>query len=87
MAFDLDRRYELDPQVAIRPESFGGLAYHYGNRRLTFLKAQSLVDLVRSLADHATARLAVEERIPAARRAAHEDALAELLESGVIRGG
>ena len=30
-------RLELDPQVALRPEPFGALAYHYGNRRLVFL--------------------------------------------------
>ena len=28
----------LDPQVALRPEPFGALAYHYGNRRLIFLQ-------------------------------------------------
>ncbi|MCY7299756.1 MAG: mycofactocin biosynthesis chaperone MftB, partial [Ilumatobacteraceae bacterium] len=27
----------LHPQVALRPEPFGALAYHYGNRRLVFL--------------------------------------------------
>jgi putative mycofactocin binding protein MftB len=44
--------YELDPQVALRPEPFGALAYHYGNRRLTFLRTPALVALVRSLHDH-----------------------------------
>ena len=44
--------WELDPQVALRPEPFGALAYHYGNRRLTFLRSSDLVELVRSLGDH-----------------------------------
>jgi putative mycofactocin binding protein MftB len=34
---DLDRPYRLSPRVAPHPEPFGALAYHYGNRRLTFL--------------------------------------------------
>ena len=36
-------RYRLDPRVALRPEPFGALAYHYGNRRLTLLRAPELV--------------------------------------------
>jgi putative mycofactocin binding protein MftB len=48
----LDRRLVLDPQVALRPEPFGALAYHYGNRRLVFLKHPDVVRVVRALADH-----------------------------------
>lgn len=55
-AFDLDRPWRLHPQVALRPESFGALAYHFGTRRLSFLKQPGLRTLVASLADHATAR-------------------------------
>ena len=51
---DLDRPYELDPQVALRPEPFGALAYHYGNRRLTFLRSPRLVALVEALAAYPT---------------------------------
>ena len=43
----LDRRLALDPQVALRPEPFGALAYHYGNRRLVFLKHPDVVSVVR----------------------------------------
>jgi mycofactocin biosynthesis protein MftB len=50
----LDRRLALDPQVALRPEPFGALAYHYGNRRLIFLKHPDVVRVVRALADHDT---------------------------------
>jgi hypothetical protein len=32
--------------VALRDESFGALAYHYGTRRLLFLKSRPLVELV-----------------------------------------
>jgi putative mycofactocin binding protein MftB len=45
---------ELHPQVALRPEPFGALAYHYGNRRLVFLKHTDVVAVARSLADHAS---------------------------------
>ena len=34
----LDEAWALSPSVALRPEPFGALAYHFGNRRLTFLK-------------------------------------------------
>lgn len=45
--FDPARPYRLSPSVALRPEPFGALAYHFGNRRLSFLKAPELVELVR----------------------------------------
>jgi len=45
---------ELHPQVALRPEPFGALAYHYGNRRLVFLKHVDVVAVARMLADHAS---------------------------------
>ena len=45
-AFDADRRWRLHERVALRPEPFGALAYHYGNRRLTFLRSPDLVALV-----------------------------------------
>jgi putative mycofactocin binding protein MftB len=45
-------RYALHPQVGLRPEAFGALAYHYGNRRLTFLNDERLVAVVRTAADY-----------------------------------
>jgi putative mycofactocin binding protein MftB len=52
MRLMLERRLALDPQVALRPEPFGALAYHYGNRRLTFLKHPDVVRVVRALGEH-----------------------------------
>ena len=54
MTIALDSRLELHPQVAVRPEPFGALAYHYGNRRLIFLKHPDVVSVVKSLGEHAT---------------------------------
>ena len=42
----LDEAWRLSPSVALRPEPFGALAYHFGNRKLTFLKRPELVRVV-----------------------------------------
>lgn len=54
--FDPDVDWRLHPSVAVRPEPFGALLYHFGTRKLSFLKDRRVVDVVRSLDDHATAR-------------------------------
>ena len=41
--------YRLAPGVAIRPERFGGLVYHYDNRRLYFLHSHRAVEFVNCL--------------------------------------
>lgn len=48
----LDRRLTLDSQVALRPEPFGALAYHHGNRKLIFLKHPDFVRVVQYLDDN-----------------------------------
>ena len=58
--FDLDAAWALNPQVSIRPERFGALLYHFGTRRLSFLKSPMLLTVVQSLASHPTARAACE---------------------------
>ncbi len=54
MAFDGSVPWTLHPQVSLRPESFGALAYHFGTRRLSFLKSRTLLAVVESLADQPT---------------------------------
>jgi putative mycofactocin binding protein MftB len=56
--FDLDTAWRLDDRVSIRPERFGALLYHFGTRRLSFLKNPALLTVVRSLSDHPSARAA-----------------------------
>ena len=60
MSTDPDQPLRLDPRVALRPEPFGALAYHYGNRRLSFLRSPELVDLLRCLHEHPSARAAFD---------------------------
>lgn len=85
-AIDLAARYELHPQVAIRPERFGALAYHFGSRKLTFLKALPLVQLVERLGDYASVELAMNASgIAAQQRPQYVRTLSALVDSEVIR--
>ncbi len=85
MGFDVDRPYRINPQVTIRPESFGGIAYHHGNRRLLFLKSKELVDVLDHLESHESVTGAVDSvtSVPGA-VASLITALASLESSGVI---
>ena len=85
MPFDLQRAYTLNPVVAIRPEPFGALIYHFGNRRLSFLKTRQLVNVIRLLESEPSAASALEAAgVPARERARYAAALAALAESEVI---
>jgi putative mycofactocin binding protein MftB len=85
MAFDLNRPYRLSPSVALRPEPFGALAYHFGNRRLTFLKTPQLVDVVRLLDRHDTATGALSAAgVPVTAHERYAAALSALVDSEVI---
>jgi putative mycofactocin binding protein MftB len=82
--FEPTVRYALHPDVALRPEPFGALAYHYGSRRLTFLRSPLLVDVVRALPDHPSVRAAVDALVPSPRRTGFLRAIASLAESHFI---
>ncbi len=84
-AFNAALGYEKHPQVAIRREEFGGLAYHYGTRRLVFLKARLLVDLVDRLAEFPSAGDALAACVPPRDHEPYAQALSGLLASEVIR--
>jgi mycofactocin biosynthesis protein MftB len=82
--FDTGARYRLDPDVAVRPEPFGALAYHYGSRRLTFLRSRLLADLVRDLDRHESVDAALESVVPVNERDSYKKALESLAESRFI---
>ena len=77
---------ELHPQVALRPEPFGALAYHYGNRRLVFLKHPDVVTVARQLSEHATLADALEAcGIDRRRWPSFATAFASLERSDIVR--
>ena len=83
--FDLDRAWRVHPQVSMRPEPFGALLYHFGTRRLSFLKNQRVLAVVRSLADHPSARTACSAcGITEAELPVYARALAALADSNMI---
>ena len=83
--FDSARPWALSSQVTLRPESFGALAYHFGTRRLSFLKSPTLLAIVESLGDQPSGAEACraagvsDEAMPS-----YEKALATLAASGMI---
>lgn len=52
---DLTLAWRVHPQVSIRPEPFGALLYHFGTRKLSFLKDRRLLEIVQVLPDYSTA--------------------------------
>ena len=85
MSFDPARAYRCSPSVAVRPEPFGALVYHFGTRRLSFLKTPQLVAVVSGLADHPDVHAALEAAdVDAAQRPAYLKALAGLAGNGTI---
>jgi mycofactocin biosynthesis protein MftB len=82
----LDEPWALSPSVALRPEPFGALAYHFGNRRLTFLKRPELVAVVRALAVQPDVRSALADAgIPTSQHPAYVEALRGLAATDMIR--
>ena len=85
VAFDLRRGYRLNPAATLRPEPFGALAYHFGNRRLSFLKSRQLVTVVRLLESHDSAADALDAAgVPVGQWGRYTAALAALADSEVI---
>ncbi|NMN98801.1 mycofactocin biosynthesis chaperone MftB [Antrihabitans stalactiti] len=82
---ELDGRWRLHPQVALRPEPFGALLYHFGTRKLSFLKNPAVVSLVQSLPDHADVDDALRASgIDSAAMGPYRRALATLVASNML---
>jgi putative mycofactocin binding protein MftB len=85
VAFDPALPWRKARSVALRPEPFGALVYHFGNRKLSFLKSKLLVAVVESLADHPSAAATLAAcAVPEAQRPAYITALADLARSQMI---
>jgi putative mycofactocin binding protein MftB len=83
--FDPARPWQRARSVALRPEPFGALVYHFGNRKLSFLKSKLLVQVVQALADHPSATDTLAAcGVPDAQRPAYVKALADLARSQMI---
>jgi mycofactocin biosynthesis protein MftB len=84
-SFDLDGAWRLHPQVSVRPERFGALLYHFGTRRLSFLKSPMLLAVLEALETAPTARLACDlAGVPTAQIPTYQQALATLAVSQMI---
>ena len=71
--------------MALRPEPFGALVYHFGTRKLSFLKSKLLVAVVEALGDHPDADAAlIACAVPEAQRPAYVRALGDLARSRMI---
>jgi len=83
--FDLDAAWRLHPQVSVRPERFGALLYHFGTRRLSFVKTPELFAVVTALDSQPTARAACAQAgVGAAELAVYARALGTLAASQMI---
>lgn len=82
----LRRAFDHDPEFVLREESFGGLAYHFGTRRLVFLKSRELAEVVRSLPDAVDLGGALRAvGVPERRWPGYEQAVLELVDSGLLK--
>ena len=86
MSLTLDTACELDPRVSLRPEPFGALAYHHGNRRLVFLRHPDVVAVVSDLAHHDNVRSALSAHgVAETRWPSFVKALSSLAQSEILR--
>jgi putative mycofactocin binding protein MftB len=72
VAFDPSLPWQKARSVALRPEPFGALVYHFGNRKLSFLKSKTLVATLTACG------------VSEAQRPAYVKALADLARSQMI---
>src|SRR2546430_1645195 len=83
--FDLDRPWRLDDGVAVRPEPIGAILYHFGTRRLSFVKDTTVLAILHDLGEHPAARSAcLAAGIADSSLPVYERALAALARSKMI---
>lgn len=80
-----DAAWRLHPQVSVRPEPFGALLYHFGTRKLSFLKDRALLAVVEALDAAPSARAACDAAgVPVTQHATYLRALDTLAASHMI---
>ncbi|WP_243469735.1 mycofactocin biosynthesis chaperone MftB [Klenkia marina] len=85
LPFDPSLPWRKSGSVALRPEPFGALVYHFGNRKLSFLKSQALVAVVTALEGHPDVASTLRAcDVPEAQHPAYVTALATLSRSQMI---
>lgn len=71
--------------MAVRPEPFGALLYHFGTRKLSFLKNRTILAVVQSLDGHPDVPSALAAAgVAAADRAPYLNALSVLADSDML---
>jgi mycofactocin biosynthesis protein MftB len=84
-AFDRTAPWRLHPGVAVRPEPFGALLYHYGTRRLTFVKDSTLLRVLQSLEGSSSVDAAmVASEVPPESRTRYAVALERLAATDML---
>lgn len=85
LPFDPALPWQKSRSVALRPEPFGALVYHFGNRKLSFLKSMPLVAVVKALEEHPDVPSTLRAcDVPEAQHPAYVTALATLSRSQMI---
>jgi mycofactocin biosynthetic radical S-adenosylmethionine protein MftC len=82
---ELEVGWRLSPSVAVRPEAFGAMTYHFGSRRLSFLKSRRLATVVGILGHHPTALAACRAAgVPDGELAGYAAAIGQLADAGIL---
>ncbi len=80
-----DRKYRVHASVAVRPEPFGALVYHYGNRKLVFLKSKQLVAVIEDISSHGSIDAALDAAgLVEPTRARYVEAFSSMLRSDML---
>lgn len=82
---DTAAAWALHPAVSVRPEPFGALLYHFGNRKLSFLKDRLLLDVVNEIGTQPSLDAAFDAAgVPDDQRARYRKAIQSLVASEIV---
>src|SRR5690606_29647365 len=85
--FNPELPHRCSPQVALRPEPFGALVYHFATGRLSVVETQQLVEVASGLERLPSVHAAIEAAgVEEALRPAYLRARAGLVANGAIEG-